>query len=67
MRSKPYRNDRIIAVIRDLYFTGGYTSFARRFNYLFPSCENCDNVTRHEVPDAMVALAATAVRLHPSH
>ncbi|KAF8263175.1 hypothetical protein EI94DRAFT_1704178 [Lactarius quietus] len=60
MRSKPYRNDQIIGVIWDLYFTGGHTSFAYRFDYRFPRCENCENV-RKQVPDAMVALAATAL------
>ncbi|KAF8256385.1 hypothetical protein EI94DRAFT_1711674 [Lactarius quietus] len=60
MCSKPYRNDRIIGVIWDLYFTGGHTSFAYRFDYRFPRCENCENV-RKQVPDVMVALAATAL------
>ncbi|KAF8257272.1 hypothetical protein EI94DRAFT_1709311 [Lactarius quietus] len=60
MRSKPYRNNWIISVIQDLYFTGGHTSFTYRFDYRFPRCENCENV-RKQVPDAMVALAATAL------
>jgi hypothetical protein len=63
MHSRPYRNPRIIAVIRDLYFTGGHTSFACRFRYLFPQME-LDNVVKYEVPVPMVALVATAVSYH---
>ena len=62
MHLRPYRNDQIVGVIWDLYFTRGHTSFALHFDHLFPSCGSCDNVDRQEVPDAMVALAATAVR-----
>ena len=65
MRSRPYRNDRIINAIRELYFTGGHTSFAYRFHYLFPGCDRCDNVARLEVPVPMVALVATAVSFSP--
>ncbi|KAI9438454.1 hypothetical protein BJY52DRAFT_1195946 [Lactarius psammicola] len=60
-RTQPYRNDRIFKVIRDLYFTGGSTSFATRFGYLFPTTEGSDGKTRHEVPIPMVALVATAL------
>jgi Domain of unknown function (DUF6532) len=63
MRSKPYRNDRIISVIRDMYFSGGRLSFATRYNYLFQSTED-DNTTVSKVPIPMVALAATAVRFY---
>ena len=61
MRSRPYRNERIISALRDLYFTGGSTSFARRFLYLFPTWESREGEISHEVPIPMVALVATAV------
>jgi len=61
MRSRPYRNDRIIKVIRDLYFTGGSPSFASRFHHLFPVFRDSDAIWKHEVPIAMVALVATAL------
>ena len=64
VRSRPYRNTRIISVIRDLYFTGGYMSFARRFHYLFPGIELSEDETGFEVPIPMVALVATAVSFH---
>jgi hypothetical protein len=31
MRTRPYRNARIISVIRELYFSGGTSSYAYRF------------------------------------
>ncbi|KAF8257516.1 hypothetical protein EI94DRAFT_1757861 [Lactarius quietus] len=37
MRTRPYRNDHIITVIKDMFFIGGATSFARCFKYLFPT------------------------------
>ena len=61
MRSQPYRNDRIITVIQDMYFSGGITSFAKRFRYLFPTYESREGVTNYKVPIPMVALVATAV------
>ena len=63
MRSRPYRNDRIIAVIRGLYFTAtaGVPSFASRFRYLFPTYETCEGELNYEVPVPMVALVSTAV------
>ena len=61
MRSKPYRNDRIIMVIRDMFFTGGATSFAQHFKYLFPTYEISHGEKACEVPVTMVALVATAV------
>jgi hypothetical protein len=60
-RSLPYRNDRIITVIRDLYFSGGTASFANRFKDLFPIHHGDDGKLRREVPIPMVALVATAV------
>ena len=60
-RSKPYRNSRIITVIRDLCFIGGTNSFAHRFHSRFPTFQGDDGRVVHEVPIAMVALVATAV------
>ncbi|KAH8979769.1 hypothetical protein EDB86DRAFT_2835705 [Lactarius hatsudake] len=59
--SLPYRNARIITVIRDLYFTGGLTSFVSRFHHLFTSHRGEDGVEHREVPMPMVALVATAL------
>jgi hypothetical protein len=61
MRTKPYRNPRIISAIRDLYFSGGIYSFAYQHRAHFPMSENAQGVMVHEVPVAMVALAGTAV------
>jgi hypothetical protein len=61
MRHQPYRNDRIIAAIRDLFFIGGNKSFASRFNNHFPMSQDCNGVFMREVPVPMVALVATAV------
>ena len=61
MRTRPYRNDRIINVIRDMFFAGGATSFAWRFRFLFPTFEGRNGDEKMEVPIAMVALVATAV------
>ena len=57
----PYRNDRIIDVIKDLFFVGGISSFAHRFDSHFPTVEGNDGVMRHEVPIPMVALVAMVV------
>jgi hypothetical protein len=62
MRTCPYRNVRIIHVIRDMFFTGGTSSFANRFRDDFPVHLGNDGVMSYEVPIAMVALVATAVR-----
>jgi hypothetical protein len=61
MRTRPYRNPRIIAVLRDLYFTGDTVSFAQRHDNLFPTYHHSDGVIRREIPVPMVALVATAV------
>lgn len=61
-RTRPYRNDRIITAIRDIFFTGGPTSFARRFASSFPTHQGFGGVDKPEVPVPMVALVATAVR-----
>jgi hypothetical protein len=63
MRTRPYRNSRIIQVIRDLYFTGGGNAFVNRFGNRFPTFQGDDGVVVREVPIAMVALVATAVSL----
>ena len=61
MRSQPYRNDRIIMVIRDMFFTGGANAYVHRFIHLFAQHRGDDGVIRREVPVPMVALVATAV------
>jgi hypothetical protein len=61
MRSRPYRNDRIITVIRDMFFVGGAASFAHNFQYLFLTYEIADGEIVLEVPIPMVALVTTAV------
>lgn len=60
MRTRPYRNDRIITVMRDLFFSGGTTSFAARYDALFIKHRDDGSVT-HEVPITLVSLVATAV------
>ena len=59
--TQPYRSQRIINVIRDVYFAGGVSSFVTRFDRSFPRHRDNLGVTRPEVPEAMVALVATAV------
>jgi len=60
MRTRPYRNGRIITALQELYFTGGALSFATRFDRLFIRQDGNSPVTR-QVPLAMVSLVATAV------
>jgi len=60
MRTRPYRNDRIITAMRELYFTGGSNSFAMRFDGLFTR-QNANSPVTREVPIPMVSLVATAV------
>jgi len=60
MASYPYRNDRIITVIRALYFDGD-KPFVERFCELLPFSHNPDGSTPYEVPVPMVALVATGV------
>jgi hypothetical protein len=66
MCSRPYQNNCIIAIICDIYFSGGAMSFAQKFQYLFPMYECCEGEKRYEVPAPMVALVATAVSQHIS-
>ncbi|KAN0132250.1 hypothetical protein V8E53_010016 [Lactarius tabidus] len=60
-RTQPYRNDRIISVIQELYFTGGSGSFASRFDGWFPTYQGPNGDTCQEVPILMLALVATAL------
>jgi len=62
MQTCPYRNDRIITVIQELYFTGGSTSFVLRFDSHFPIHNGTLAVTC-EIPLPMVCLVATGVSL----
>lgn len=59
-RSLPYRNDRVISVLHECFFSGGSTSFATRFNRLFTTNDGISPVHR-EVSLPMVSLVATAV------
>ena len=61
-RTKLYRNDRILTVIRNLYFAGGASSCARHFNSKFPRYRHLDGVLVRGLPKAMVGLVATVVR-----
>jgi hypothetical protein len=61
MRTRPYRNIRIINAIRDLFFTGGISSFGNRFRSNFVIHQGKDGVVSREVPIAMVALVSTGV------
>ncbi|KAH9164868.1 hypothetical protein EDB89DRAFT_1911836 [Lactarius sanguifluus] len=62
-RMRPYRNGRIISVIRDLYFTaiGGGSSLATHFEDHFPTHQAANGDIIQEVPMSMVALVATAL------
>jgi len=60
MGLRPYRNPRILSVIKDLYFMGR-SPFADKFHDRFPVFEHEDGVMWREVPMAMVALVATGV------
>ena len=62
-RSQPYRNDRIITIIRDLYFSGLPTTFAEKFEDHFPLHRGDDGQARREVPIPMVALVAMGVSM----
>jgi hypothetical protein len=61
MRSKPYRNDRIVTVLRAVFFTGGSSSYAHRYAHKFPLFTSTDGVAMRGVPKPMVALVATAL------
>jgi len=65
--SQPYRNQQIVNAIRDVYFTGGVSSFAKRFDRLFPRHRNSEGIEKTKVPMQMLALVATAVSSLMSH
>jgi hypothetical protein len=62
MRTRPYRNGRIIAALRELYFSGGRQSFASRYDHLFIRQDGNSSANR-ELPIPMVSLIATGVSL----
>jgi hypothetical protein len=62
MRTKLYQNVRIVTVMRNSFFVGGSLAFAHRYDHKFPRYTGPDGVVVREVPKAMVALVATAVR-----
>ncbi|KAN0138015.1 hypothetical protein V8E53_004186 [Lactarius tabidus] len=59
--SQPYRNEQIITVICDLYFTGYPMSFAVKYEDRFPLHRGDDGTASCEVPIPMVALVVTAL------
>ncbi|KAN0113977.1 hypothetical protein V8E52_007126 [Russula decolorans] len=61
MRHKPYRNKRIVTAIRTLFFTGGTSAYAHRFDSKFPRFRGPDGALVREVPEAMLTLVATAL------
>ena len=60
MRTRPYRSDHIISVIRGLIFAGGGSSFAVRFDQIFRKDANTPPTRETLVP--LVSLVSTAVR-----
>ena len=63
MRTRPYRNTRIIAVLHDLFFSRSPTSFVQRHEDIFPIYHSSSGPMKREVPIPMVALVATAVSI----
>jgi len=61
MRTCPYRNIRIVNVTRDMFFTGGNSSFSNRFRSEFPISQDKNGAGLCKVPIAMVSLVATVV------
>ena len=59
-RTLPFRNARIITVLRDRFFSGESKSFVNQFSGIF-TIEDGISPARREVPLAMVCLVATAV------
>ena len=49
-------------MIRNMFFLGGSASFAQRFGAKFPRFRGPNGVVVQEIPQAMLALVATAVR-----
>jgi hypothetical protein len=60
MRSRLYRSQDLIAVIQDMFFSGGSASFAARHDALFPRHHAGTSLTR-EMSMAMVSIVATGV------
>ena len=50
-------------MIRNLFFSGGTSAYAQRFDSKFPRFTDPAGVVLHQMPDAMLALVATAVRV----
>ena len=50
-------------VIRNVFFTGGSTAFARRHDSKFPEFTSSEGVLLREVPIHLLAFVATAVRV----
>ena len=59
MRTRLYRNDRIIAVIHNMFFVGESNLFATRFANIFR--RRGVSPVRYEVPLPLVCLVTTAV------
>src|SRR6267154_469252 len=59
--TKLYRNNRIVTVIRNMFFVGGSLAYAHQYNHRFPKFTGSNGVEVREVPVPMVALVATAV------
>ena len=65
--SHPYRNQRIIDVLQDVYFSGGQGSFTTHFDWFFPCHCDSQGAIKTEVPEPMVALVVIVVRFLISH
>jgi len=59
-RTLPFRNARIISVLRERFFTGGSMLFVNLFSRIFTIQDGISPV-RREVPLPMVCLVATGV------
>ena len=53
-------------VIHGLYFAGGLSSYVHRYNEESPSSEGPDSMEVREIPESMLALVATGVRVYIS-
>lgn len=67
MRTKLYRNERIVTVMRNSFFVGGTLAYAHRYYHKFPKFRGNDGVLVCEVPAPMLALVATAVSATHQH
>lgn len=67
MRTKLYRNQRIVAVLRNSFFVGGTSAYAHRYFHKFPRTRGTDGVIACEIPVPMLALVATAVSATQQH